>query len=120
MASPVPGEKISVSISRAEQGPTAIDRQVFTEFVANYPSLVPSLKVELFKLLEPSLKVARWEGPNPGSAEEFWPMLRLEAVSVIPEKPLELLFAFRGDEWPDAMFSIAVDGRQVEGLSLDD
>jgi hypothetical protein len=82
--------------------------------------LVPSLKVELFKLLEPGLRRPEWEGPNPGSADGLWSMLRLEAVSVVPEKPLELLFAFRGDVWPDAMFRIAVDGTHVEGLSLDD
>src|SRR5512143_2291547 len=113
VASPVPGERISVSISRAEEGPTAIDRQVCVEFVTNYPSLVPSLKVEVFKLLESSLRLPEWEGPNPGSADELWSMLRLEAVSMGSEKPLELLFAFRGDEWPDAMFRIAVDGKHV-------
>lgn len=99
MVSPAGDEKLSVSISRMEQNPTVEDRRVFTEFATNYPLLVPLLSAELFKL---------------------WRMLRLEVVYIFPRKPLQLLFAFRGDVWPDAIFNVAVDGTHVEGLSLDD
>ncbi len=120
VASPTPGEKLSVSISRIEEPPTAEDQRVFTEFVARFSRLVPALSSELFKLLEPSLRIRGWDGPSPRTAEELWHMVRLEWLFISPGQPLELLFAFRDDVWPDAMFNVAVDGTNVRGLSLDD
>ncbi len=120
VASPTPGEKLSVSISRLDEPPNAEDRRVFTEFIARYSGLVPGLGSELFKLLEPSVRIPGWEGPSPRTADELWPMVRLESLHISPERPLELLFSFRGDVWPDAMFNVAVDGTNVRGLSLDD
>jgi hypothetical protein len=120
VASPAPGETLAVSIERGEEPPTAQDQRAFTDFVARYPSLVPALSSELFKLLEPSLRSHGWEGPSPRTAGELWRMVQLEALYITPGQPLELLFAFRDDVWPDAMFNVAVDGTAVRGLSLDD
>ena len=120
VAAPTPGETLSVSIARPDEPPTADDRQLFTEFVASYPRLVPTLSSELFRLLDSAVRVPGWEGPSPRTADELWQMLRLESLRIQPGRPLELLFAFRGDVWPDAMFTVAVQGMDVRGVSLDD
>lgn len=120
VASPTPGETLAVSISRPSEPPTTADREVFAEFVADYSRLVPALSSELFKLLDPSARTPGWDGPSPRTADELWRMLRLESLHIQPGRPLELLFAFRGDVWPDAMFTVAVAGTDVRGLSLDD
>jgi len=120
VASPNPHETLLVSIARFDDPPDAEDRRVFTEFVANYSRLVSPLASELFKLLEPSLHSPGSVGPKSQTPNELWNMVRLESLYLVPGRPLELLFAFRGDVWPDAMFSVAVDGTTVSGLSLDD
>jgi hypothetical protein len=120
VASPTPGERLAVSIARPNEVPTAEDRKVFTEFVASYSLLVPALSSELFKLLDPTVRTPDWEGPSPRTADELWRMVRLEALHIQPGRPLELMFAFRDDIWPDAIFNLAVEGRDVRGLSLDD
>jgi len=120
VAAPTPGETLSVSISRPNEPPTADDRKVFTEFVASYSRLVPALSSELFTLLDPTVRIPGWEGPRPRTADQLWRMVRLESLHIQPGRPLELMFAFRDDVWPDAMFNVAVEGRDVRGLSLDD
>lgn len=120
IASPIPGETLSVSTSRLDGPPTAEDRKVFTEFVASYSRLVTALSSELFTLLESSIRIPGWEGPSPRTADGLCPMVRIESLHIQPGRPLELMFAFRDDVWPDAMFIVAVDGRGVRGLSLAD
>jgi len=120
VGSPVPGETLLVSLSRADEAPTPEDRRAFTEFVASYSSLVPALMSELFKLLEPSIRTPGWGGPSPLTANELWRMVRFESLHLSPGQPVELLFAFRDDVWPDAMLSVAVKGTSVRGLSLAD
>ena len=120
VAAPTSGDTLAVSIARFPEVPNDEDRRVFADFVASYSRLVPSLASELFKLLEPSLRIPSWKGPSPRTSEELWNMVRLESLYFSSGRPLELLFAFRGDVWPDAMFNVAVDGTNVTGLSLDD
>jgi hypothetical protein len=111
---------MSILVARTEEGPTDADRQRLLAFRSSYPEIVPSLKAELWRLFEPSVNLPDWDGPNARTPDELWEMLQLESASIYPDKPLELLFAFRGDAWPDAMFSVAVDGVKAWGLSLDD
>jgi hypothetical protein len=120
VTSPTPGERLAVSVARPNEAPTAEDRKVFTEFVASYPLLVPALSSELFKLMDPAVRTQGWEGPSPRTENELWRMVRLEVLHIQPGRPLEVMFAFRDDIWPDAMFNVAVDGGNVRGLSLDD
>jgi hypothetical protein len=103
VAAPTRGEKLSVCVSRLGEPPNAEDRRAFTEFVARYSGLVPVLSSEPFKLLGPSIQIPGWEGPSLHAAEELWPMVRLESLHISPGRPLELLFAFKGDVWPDAI-----------------
>lgn len=120
VSSPISGERLVVSISSLDEPPGAQDRQAFSEFVARFPQLVPALSSELFELLEPSTRIPGWEGPTPETAEELWKMVRLESLHISTGRPLELLFAFRGEVWPDAMFTVTVDAANVRGVSLDD
>jgi hypothetical protein len=46
-------------------------------------------------------------------------MLELSNIR-FSRQEVELIFAFRGDRWPDAMFPLAVDDSGVRALSLDD
>jgi hypothetical protein len=61
VAAPTPSEKLVVAISRFADAPNDDDRRVFADFVANYSHLVPALSLELFKLLEPSLRIPEWD-----------------------------------------------------------
>ncbi len=119
IASPAPDEKIGITVLRLEEPPNAEDQRVFTDFLANYSRLVPTLALALFKLLESTLRTPDWDGPRPLTPEELWTMVRLEGVFLTPGQPLELLFAFRGDLSPDAVFNVAVEGMDVKGSWLD-
>jgi hypothetical protein len=70
------------------------------------------------------LKVAgswpTWSRRSPRARERLTLAARVEVLHVQPGRPLELMFAFRDDIWPDAMFNVAVEGWDVRGLSLDD
>jgi hypothetical protein len=47
-------------------------------------------------------------------------MLQLEGATVTHSGAVDLLYAFQGEFWPDAMFNVQVDGMSVTALSLDD
>ena len=66
------------------------------------------------------MRVPDWEGPRPESAMALREMLELSNVTYLRDGTSELLFAFKGDVWPDAMFIVEIRGGKVRGLSLDD
>ena len=61
-----------------------------------------------------------WEESWPTTEEELWRMLELNCVTIGPSSAIELLYAFAGEVWPDAMFTVEVIREQVRPLALDD
>lgn len=118
----VPGEAdpVLVSFERGPEGPTEKDREVVARLLSRYPSLVPALRDALFLLWNPMLALPDWEGPRAATPDALWSIVQLNCILLPPTGPAELLFAFRGDVWPDAMFTVAIDGDSVTGISLDD
>ena len=96
------------------------DGATYSEFLANYASIEASLRSALFSLWEPGLAEPLWERSWPTTEEELWRMLKLSSLEVQPDGKLQLLYAFKGEVWPDAMFTIEVQGAQVRPLALDD
>jgi hypothetical protein len=118
--SPIGKGTVLVSVARDVAGPRPEDGVTYQRFAANYSALTPKLSAALFVLWEPGLSEPLWEESWPSTEKELWRMLELSSLEVQQDGTLELLYAFRDDVWPDAMFTLAVQGAQVHPLSLDD
>jgi hypothetical protein len=118
--SPTGQSNVLLSVERGAEGPTAEDRAAYSAFVENYPALTSKLRAGLFELWRPGLASGLWEEQWPTTAETLWAMLELSSLCIPPGGKLELLYAFGGDVWPDAMFILCVEGKQVVPVALDD
>lgn len=118
--SPAGNGSILLSVARDASGPQPEDGVAFKEFLASYSALAPKLSSALFALWEPGHSEPLWEESWPSTEQELWRILELNSLEIQPGGKLELLYAFKGDVWPDAMFTLAVQGSQVRPLSLDD
>jgi hypothetical protein len=114
------GGKILVSLERGEDGPLEGDRAVFKALIDNYSAIAPHLQQALFALWEPHLRDPFWEQSWPTTPKALWQMLELSSLAIGAKGKVHLLFAFGGEVWPDAMFTVEVEGTQVTPLSLDD
>jgi hypothetical protein len=118
--SPTGQSNVLLSVERGAEGPTAEDRAAYSAFVDNYPALRSELRDGLFELWRPGIGDALWEEQWPTTAEALWAMIELSSLCIQPGGKLELLYAFGGDVWPDAMFTLRVEGKQVIPVALDD
>ena len=114
------GQHILVSVERGDAGPLDEDRTAFLDLTSNYRALAPGLQQALFALWTPGLGQPLWEESWTTTPEALWQMLELSSVAIRSNGKIELLFAFAGEVWPDAMFNVEVSGSQVRPLSLDD
>jgi hypothetical protein len=120
VTSPIDRQRVMLSVVRKLGPPNEEDRRTFQELYDNFSTLVPSLRGELFRLWVPELEVGSWDETAPRTPEGLWDMLQLESLMIFPDSKIRLGFAFVGEFWPDAMFSVDVQHLQVKGISLDD
>lgn len=104
----------------AQQDTVEIDSSSLMKFLDNYAEMTDSLRLALFELFKPYLPDPLWKDNWPTSAEALWDILQLEEIELKPTGELGLSYAFIGDIWPDAMFSLLVDGAPVNPMALDD
>ena len=109
-----------VSIDADEKGPSDLQRSAYQQLQSQLVVLAEQLSQALYELYAPYLDVPNWEGPRTDSASHLRAMLELSSVRILQEGVSELLFAFKGDVWPDAMFVIEIRDEKVRGVSLDD
>jgi hypothetical protein len=120
VVSPTGNGTVTVAIARDAAGPKLEDGAAYRELSANYSALAPKLSAALFALWEPGLAEPLWDESWPSTEAELWRMLELCSLEINQGETLVLLYAFKGDVWPDAMFTVAVHGAQVHPLALDD
>jgi hypothetical protein len=118
--SPAGEGTIWVRIERQKEGPQDADRTAMSALRGRYAALLPALADVLFSLWEPGANEPMWEKSWPTTHDELWSMLQLEGASIRKTGSVELLFSFKGEVWPDAMFNVEVNGAHVRALSLDD
>jgi hypothetical protein len=118
--SPTGASNVLLFVERGSKGPTAEDRAAYSAFVESYPALTSELQAGLFELWRTGIAEPLWEEQWPTTAEALWLMLELSSLSIQPGGKLELLYAFGGDVWPDAVFTLLVEGKQVIPVALDD
>lgn len=109
-----------VSVLAGEEGPSDVQRSAYRQLPAQLVDLADELSAALYQLYAPYSDVPSWEGPRPESASHLREMLELSSVRFLEEGTPELLFAFKGDVWPDAMFIVEIRDGKVRGVSLDD
>jgi hypothetical protein len=109
-----------VSVVAGEEGPSDAQRSAYQQFQKQLVGLREEISEALYQLYTPYLGVADWQGPRPDSASHLRAMLEFSSVRFLEEGAPELLFAFKGDIWPDAMFIVEIRDGGVRGISLDD
>jgi hypothetical protein len=120
IASPEAAGTISLRVERTEGAPEEADRAAVVAVLRGYQELVPELKVALFQLWQPYIEEPLWDGSWPATAQALWAMLQLEGATVRRSGAVDLLYAFKGDVWPDAVFNVQVNGGSVVPLFVDD
>lgn len=118
----VPGEDAPalLCVRAGPAGPGEAERLAFARLLEALASHADSISAVLFELYRPYLDVPDWNGPMASSATQLRPMLELSVITIDGNQPEELLFGFRGDQWPDATFVIQFDGTGFRPVSLDD
>ena len=109
-----------ISVAAGDEGPTEAQRLAHQRLQSQLRDFTDDLTAALYELYTPYLDVPDWEGPRPGSATALREMLELSSVRYLEDATPALLFAFKGDVWPDAMFSIEIRDGRVRGVALDD
>lgn len=118
----VPGEDgpALLCVRAGPAGPGEVERLAFARLLEAFPSQADSIAAALFELYRPYLEVPEWNGPMASSAAQLRRMLELSVITIEGSHPDELIFGFRGDQWPDASFVIQFDGSRFRPVSLDD
>lgn len=88
--------------------------------LTNYSALTLPLSGALFSLWQLYLDEPLWEEDYPTSPEQLWAQLQLEGIEVQRSGEIVLAYAFKGELWPDAGFSVQVEGTEVRPLHVDD
>ena len=114
------GGSPSVSLIAGDDGPSDAQRLAHQQLQSQLGVFAGDLTAALYELYSPYLAVPDWDGPRPGSATDLREMLELSSVTYLEDATLELLYAFKGDVWPDAMFTVEIRDGRVRGVALDD
>jgi hypothetical protein len=109
-----------ISLVAGDDGPTDAQRSAHQRLQSQLNDLAGDLAAALYELYAPYLDIPHWEGPRPDSATALRDMLELSSVRYLKDGIPELLFAFKGDLWPDAMFTVEIRDGKVRGVALDD
>lgn len=111
---------ISLRIESAGDPPNGSIGAAVLACLDNYSALSTRLSGALFSLWQPNLAEPLWEDEWPTSPEMLWSQLQLDGIEVKRSNEIVLLYAFKGEIWPDAIFSVQVNGADVRPLHLDD
>ncbi|MFP8779819.1 hypothetical protein [Hydrogenophaga sp. RWCD_12] len=120
VAGPDKTQRIWLRIDGTDDAPNESIGRAVLVCLGNYASLSAPLSRALFSLWQPYLDEPLWGDECPTSPEMLWAQLQLEGVEVQRSCEIVLVYAFKGEVWPEAVFSVQVDGTDVKPLSLED
>jgi len=120
VAGPDGMQSIWLRIDGAGDAPNESIGRAVLACLANYSALTLQLNSALFSLWQPYLDDPLWEDEYPTAPEMLWTQLQLEGVEVQRSGEIVLIYAFKDELWPDAVFSVQIDGSDVRPLHLDD
>src|SRR4029453_7956269 len=109
-----------ISLIGGDDGPTDAQRLAHQQLPRQLNEFAEDLTSALYELYAPYLDLSDWEGPRPDSAKALREMVELSSITYLEDGVPELLFAFKGDLWPDATFVVEIRGGKVRGVALDD
>jgi hypothetical protein len=109
-----------ISCAADDGGPTDAQRCAHQRLETQLRDFAGDLSNALYELYAPYLALPDWDGPRPDSASALRELLELSSVRYLRDGTPELLFAIKGDVWPDAMLIVEIRGGKVRGVSLDD
>src|SRR5262245_59083125 len=113
-------DSVLVAMESGEEGPNDSHRSAFQRLAGELALHHEAISAALFDLYRPYQEFDAWQGPRAQSPEILRTMLELSNVRIDVGGVIELIFGFRGDRWPDAMFVLELDARGVRAVSLDD
>ena len=120
LAGPDGSQRIWLRIDSKDNVPKeSIGRAILT-CLTNYSELSAPLRHALFALWRTYLDEPLLEKDYPTSPEKLWTQLQLEGIEVQRSGKIVLVYAFKGEVWPDVVFSVQVEGTEVRPLHLDD
>ena len=120
LAGPGDTPRIWLRIDGADNVPNERLGRAVVACLSNYAAISAPLSLALSSLWQPYLDEALWEDEYPTSPEMLWAQLQLEGIEGQPSGEIVLLYAFKDEMWPDAVFSVQVDGADVRPLHLED
>ena len=109
-----------ISVAAGDDGPTNAQRSAHQQLQSQLNEFADDLTAALYNLYAPYLDTSDWEGPRPDTPKALREMLELSSVRYSEDAVPEFLFAFKGDVWPDAMFTVEIRNGRVRGVALDD
>ncbi|MGS5089323.1 hypothetical protein ACVC7V_22820 [Hydrogenophaga sp. A37] len=117
---PDSSQRISLRIESTGEPPNDSVGTAVWACLGNYSTLSGRLRSAPFSLWQPYVAQRLWEEEWPTSPEMLWAQLKLDGIEVQRSGEIVLLYAFKGEVWPDAIFSVQVSGADVHPLHLDD
>ena len=106
----------SLTVHRANEVPSQVDRTVFEALRCAYPALRSSLQGAVHDLWSGARKAHADELPDLGGSLDLWARLQLQGVGLHEDGHAQLIFGFTDPTLPDGAFIVSVHGTEVEPL----